>query len=717
MNLFTTLQAKIFSTFLVLAVSMVIAASIILRQIQYSNTAGNTIVFTHVPTIQALQKSSSALQQANEAVLSAVTQDTLRTDALSAYEVRFYNALSEYNMYYHALLHGSESEEFKTYAGGVVFTTWQLRSDATTPIIRPVTNDVRTTLIDSGTDYRTFVRSGQQLFSLLRQQRRAFLLNNTQSTAAIQQQIEQSVLQFSEVVDAVNRQTKQIVRTNNAQMNASVVELINTQKPLILSLLLSLLVLLILLTGSLIANRMFILQPIALLTKSAKQFAAGDFTNRANINRNDEIGLLAKAFNSMADNLEEVYTTLEERVETQTAELTKKVGEANDQRRAMLNIIEDFEESRISLEESSERLQKAKEAIEQEAVNTKKFKDALDASTSAVAILDNKAHVIYLNRAWVKVTGVAEAELLHKSINTIFTEHTNTTLITKYHQAMQKQRAFSSDAFVCQKDDELYDAKVTMYPVQTKRGGQFFVHIHEDITEQKKIERAKSEFVSLASHQLRTPLTALRWIFDMFTKGKLGKLTDKQNELLQDAVQCADHMADTVGAMLTLSRVEAGKIQLQNEPIAICAFWKQLWANHKAAAEQKNLRIDCKCEPELQQFTDATMLQEIVQNLVSNAIKYTPQDGTVTVKFFSKNEQFHIEVSDSGYGIPKKQQEKIFTKFFRADNVVEKETEGTGLGLYLVHSLVKLLGGTITFTSEENTGTTFYCTFPHRTND
>ena len=158
----------------------------------------------------------------------------------------------------------------------------------------------------------------------------------------------------------------------------------------------------------------------------------------------------------------------------------------------------------------------------------------------------------------------------------------------------------------------IYDAKVTLYPVHTVQEAQFFVHIQEDITEQKKIETAKSEFVSLASHQLRTPLTALRWTLDMFLKGKLGTVSEKQLSMLQDASQCAHNMSDTVGAMLMLSRLEAGKIHLKMQCIQAEDFWQKVWNNHKAIANTKNIEVIHSCSPQLTICTDATLLLEII---------------------------------------------------------------------------------------------------------
>ena len=198
----------------------------------------------------------------------------------------------------------------------------------------------------------------------------------------------------------------------------------------------------------------------------------------------------------------------------------------------------------------------------------------------------------------------------------------------------------------------------------------------------------------------------------MFHKGKAGTLSAKQTELLNDAHACAEHMADTVGAMLMLSRLEAGKVHLDIAPVDVLALLQDIWKDFSVTVEKKEQNYQFDCDAKLTIQTDKKLLKEVLSNLMSNAVKYTPERGAITITAAETEMGYRLTVKDSGLGIPRHQQEEVFSKFFRADNVIAKQTEGTGLGLYLVHSLVTLLGGNIAFTSEEGNGATFYIDLP-----
>lgn len=240
--------------------------------------------------------------------------------------------------------------------------------------------------------------------------------------------------------------------------------------------------------------------------------------------------------------------------------------------------------------------------------------------------------------------------------------------------------------------------------------GQLF--IYRDITKEKRIDATKSEFMSLASHQLRTPLTTMRWSFGRLNRSLKGRMDVNEERLLQEAKGAAGRMAHTIDTMLAISRVEAGKISLEISDIKLGNTVNEVRTECREEYEQKRQSFTIDCPNGLHLHTDPFVFKEILRNLFTNAIKYTPDHGSIHVRVSTLRQHVQIDVSDSGYGIPHHQQEKIFSKFFRGDNIVQRDTEGTGLGLYLVFLLVKLLGATIFFVSEEGKGTTFTLLLP-----
>jgi len=251
------------------------------------------------------------------------------------------------------------------------------------------------------------------------------------------------------------------------------------------------------------------------------------------------------------------------------------------------------------------------------------------------------------------------------------------------------------------------------------------VVMFRDITTDKDIDRAKSEFVSLASHQLRTPLSAIGWYTEMLLAGDAGVLTDEQKKYLKEVYTGNQRMVDLVNALLNVSRLELGTFIIEPKSTDVTAMLKSVMGEMSALVTEKKITITESYAPDIPPFlADEKLLRMVFQNLISNAVKYTPSGGTVALTLgvykgggmFSSRQLLEdtlaFSVRDSGIGIPQYQQAKIFTKLFRADNAKESETEGTGLGLYIIKSIVDHSGGRIWFNSEEGKWTSFYVTFP-----
>jgi len=229
----------------------------------------------------------------------------------------------------------------------------------------------------------------------------------------------------------------------------------------------------------------------------------------------------------------------------------------------------------------------------------------------------------------------------------------------------------------------------------------------------KEVDQAKTEFVSLASHQLRTPLTSVAWFSEMLLKHEVGLLNPKQKEYLDEVYAQNRRMIDLVDDLLNSSRIDMGMLNIEPKTVELGNILENLLEEMEPLVREKRTKIEKNIAANLPDVqTDPEMIRIVFQNILSNAVKYTPPEGKVAIDLGFSGSRISFTVADTGYGIPKSQQSKVFTKLFRADNIRSKETDGTGLGLYIAKAVIKELGGRINFESEENKGTTFFVELP-----
>lgn len=240
-----------------------------------------------------------------------------------------------------------------------------------------------------------------------------------------------------------------------------------------------------------------------------------------------------------------------------------------------------------------------------------------------------------------------------------------------------------------------------------------------------EVDKAKSEFVSLASHQLRTPLTAIAWSAERLLSPHVGALNEKQREYFSRIRQNNHRMIELVNSLLNVSRVEMGSFIIDPVESDIRELISDVLLALRPAATEKQIRFVERYSAEtIRVSVDRELFRTIVQNLVTNAMHYSPPGSAVTVGASVESagstiggetldaESLVFQVSDQGLGIPPRQQKKIFTKLFRADNAVSHYTDGTGLGLYLTKAILDSSGGSIWFESEEGRGSVFYVSIP-----
>ncbi len=234
----------------------------------------------------------------------------------------------------------------------------------------------------------------------------------------------------------------------------------------------------------------------------------------------------------------------------------------------------------------------------------------------------------------------------------------------------------------------------------------------EDMAKEYEIDRQKSEFISIASHELRAPLTAIRWNTDLLLDKTEGALNRDQRAYASHIKEINGRLVKLVNELLDVSRLETGTVGVAPVKTDVSELLAQTVQDFAGLAGKKRQKLsyDRGNLPEIE--LDPRLIREVVTNLVSNAIKYTPEGGSIAVTAVAEASGIRVSVSDTGIGIPKIQQAQLFKKFFRASNASDLNVEGTGLGLYICKQAVELSGGTIGFLSDEGKGSTFWFTLP-----
>lgn len=234
----------------------------------------------------------------------------------------------------------------------------------------------------------------------------------------------------------------------------------------------------------------------------------------------------------------------------------------------------------------------------------------------------------------------------------------------------------------------------------------------------KEISKMKSEFISIAAHQLRTPLSAIKWTVGMILDGDMGKINFDTKDNLERIFQSNNKLISLMDALLSVSRIEDGRFLCDLKETSVEKLLKDIivYSNELALERGVKLKLDVE-EGEFPKIKiDVEKFDLALQNLFNNAIKYSQKNGKVNVVLRRVEEGgkdfIHIEVQDSGIGVSKKDQERLFTKFFRAGDAVKFQSDGTGLGLFITKNIVEAHGGTIWFESEKDKGTTFFVRLP-----
>jgi PAS domain S-box-containing protein len=358
----------------------------------------------------------------------------------------------------------------------------------------------------------------------------------------------------------------------------------------------------------------------------------------------------------------------------------------------------------------------------------------VESSDDAIISADLNGLITSWNAGAERVYGYRPEEILGRSISVLAPQDRSEEPIELLEGLKEGRGIAHHEGVRVRKGGRRIDVSLSLSPIRDSSGNIIGASaITRDITARKKAERElerllalereqnerlleldklKDEFVALVSHELRTPLTSIRGYLELVLDGEAGDLTDEQRQFLGVVERNADRLLALVGDLLFLAQVEAGKLTLEVGAVDVAALAAQSVEAAQPLAEDKNITLTLAAGPVPLLAGDNARISQLIDNLITNALKFTPEKGHVDVRAHPLDGSAVIEVRDSGIGIPAEEQERLFERFFRSSNATERQIQGTGLGLAISKAIVDAHGGHISVDSELNAGTTFRVSLP-----
>lgn len=349
--------------------------------------------------------------------------------------------------------------------------------------------------------------------------------------------------------------------------------------------------------------------------------------------------------------------------------------------------------------------------------NYRRTQAILSSIGDAVFAVDPKGVIILFNPMAEQISGYSVDEALGKHYSDVLdfrfekNNKPNTSFITKALSG--KHAKMANHTVIVHKEGNRTPVADSAAPILDDHDNLIgAIVVFRDVTQELAIERAKDEFVSLASHQLRTPATGVKQFLGMLREGYAGKLTSEQAEMVEDAYASNERQINIVQDMLDVARLDAGRMKLEYTKVNVGELLTAIVAEQQGTIDSRKQTLKLKAPKALTNMLDANRIRMVLENLISNASKYTPEGGTITVAARKIDGKLEVVVQDSGVGIAAEDISKLFGKFSRIANPLSTKVGGSGLGLYLAKQIVQLHGGKIVVTSSPGKGSRFTVVLP-----
>jgi len=411
-----------------------------------------------------------------------------------------------------------------------------------------------------------------------------------------------------------------------------------------------------------------ICKPIIALTGASKIIADGDLEHRVTVETNDEVGELARTFNDMAVKLKKSYTNLEKNLEELATE------------KELLSI-------------------------------------TLGGMSEGLIAVDIDKRIILFNEVAENLCGWKFKEVEGKLVDEVFqiiNEQTEEPLENPIEKALQSKEAECGTQYdvLVSRDGSRCPVYVSAAPIRKTEGEVVgVVMVFRDVSYERELDRMKTDFVSSVSHELRTPLTSIKAYTETILNDK--DMPEETRWNFMDVIsEETNRLANLIEDLLEVSRIEAGTAKIELDTVDVTAIIEKVLTALKPLANKKNIELETHISNELPQLpADESKIESVITNLINNAIKFTPENGRVSISVETANDQMSIRISDTGMGIPAEALPKIFNRFYRVYRP-GKQIQGTGLGLSIVNKIVEMHNGRIEVESEVDRGTTFTVFIP-----
>lgn len=438
------------------------------------------------------------------------------------------------------------------------------------------------------------------------------------------------------------------------------------------------------------------LNPLEKLLIMSRKISMGDFDYKNPVKEENDLAELGETMETMAMTIKHRWDELEKMVEERTVKLNEQTESMKNTKLAVNNILDDVEGVASDLE---------------------KYKMAVDNSSDCVVITDSEGVVIYVNKAVERVTGFSTYEVIGKKAGSkvLWGGQMPKEFYEKLWKTIKSdKKVFEGELNNHSKNGRPYISRLSVSPILSNNNEVlYFVGVERDITREKEVDRSKTDFIYLTSHQLRTPLSAMKWFCEMLLAGDAGELTKEQREFVENISQSNERMIDLINSLLNISRVESGRIIIDPKPTNLEELVSDVLTELDKNIKEKKQEVLLSVSDSLPRVNvDPKLIREVYKNLLTNANKYTQEGGRISIIISVEGGEVLSQISDNGMGIPVADQSKIFERFFRAENIIKLETGGTGLGLYLAKAIVESSMGKIWFKSQEKVGTNFWFTLP-----
>lgn len=377
---------------------------------------------------------------------------------------------------------------------------------------------------------------------------------------------------------------------------------------------------------------------------------------------------------------------------------------------------DEFEDVRNSFNSMTDKLSKTIQNLENDraiAISEKnKFDEILSSIIDGIIALDFNKNIMFLNKASEELTGFRETEVLGRPIDQII------HLFSEQEEIPPRaycQESFNQTAKLVGKDGR--QVKISLNTVQVGPAVQSNLNcilIIHDLSKEEELEQMKLDFVSMASHELKTPLTSIVGYLSVFLEENKGKIPAENLDLLNKAFVAAKQLQTLIQNLLNVNKIEKEQLSVSSQPIDYLPVLTKAVEDLRSQATQKNivLSIAVPTEPLPKVLADPIRISEVITNLVSNAINYTNPNGKIEVSMKVSPNEVTTTISDNGVGIPQEAIPHLFSKFFRVSNELQQANKGTGLGLYISKSIIEKLHGKIWVQSEIGKGSRFSFTLP-----